>query len=148
MIIPIHNHHVHPFTNIKKYTTEKRTLTIWFTKKNPLIYEIQNFPLNYLSEGTFAYQGINFVTIHPLFSVFYNIIIVIIVITIIVNLPLLLMTRIVSLALLVPSLLFCIVNLKWGYTVLIHLKHYWGLGKHISRDKRAISRRLINFYSL
>lgn len=80
-----------------------------------LINEIQRSPLSYLSKGAFAYQGVDLITIHPLLPVFYDIIIVIVVIAIVVNLPLLLVAGIVSLALLVSSLLFCIVNLKWIY---------------------------------
>lgn len=64
----------------------------WVIYKEVLIHEIQYLPCSYLSKGTFAYQGVNFVTIHPLFPVLYNIIIVVVIVTIIVNLPLLLMT--------------------------------------------------------
>lgn len=66
----------------------------------------------YLTERSLPNQRINFITIQEFFTIFNDIIVVVIVIAIVVDFPLLFVGRILTLRLLRPSLLFRIIHLK------------------------------------
>lgn len=69
----------------------------------------------YLSKGTLAYKGVDFVAIEPLFARINNVIVICVIVSIVVHVDLaLLVTALVSLTLGHFPLLLCIVHLKQG----------------------------------
>ena len=66
----------------------------------------------YLSKGSFSYQGVNFIAVHPLLPILDDVVIVIIVVPIVKNFPFFFVTGVFTLTLLVASLLFCIIHLQ------------------------------------
>lgn len=67
----------------------------------------------YLSKGTFANEGINFVAVLKFLAGFDNVIVIIIIVPFVVHLSLLLVgTWTLPLGLLRSSLLLCVINLK------------------------------------
>lgn len=70
------------------------------------------YVIEYLSKWSFSYQGVNLIAVHPLLPILDDVIIVIIVVSIVKNFPFFFVTRVFTLTLLVPSLLFCIIHLK------------------------------------
>lgn len=67
--------------------------------------------LPHLAKGAFSYEGVDLVAVHPFLAVLDDVVVVVIVVAVIVDLPFLLVAGVLSLALLVTTLLFCIVNL-------------------------------------
>ena len=67
--------------------------------------------MTHLSERPLSYQGINLIAVHPLLPIFDDVVVVIIVVAIVEDLPLFLVAGVLALTLLVPALLFCIINL-------------------------------------
>lgn len=67
--------------------------------------------LDHLAEAAFADEGVDFVAVEKLLAVFNDVVVVLIVVTVVVQLPLLLVGRVLALGLLSSSFLFGIVNL-------------------------------------
>lgn len=68
--------------------------------------------LYHLTERAFTDERIDFVSIEELFTILYDIVMVIVIITIVVQLPLLLVRAVLALSLGRPPLLLCVINLK------------------------------------
>lgn len=95
--------------------------------------------LHHLTKWTFSYEGIYFVSIEELFTVLYDVIMVIVIIAIVVQLPLFLVRAVFTLCLGRPTLFLCVINLQEKYVFNFvhtakvaclfakHWQHYWSL---------------------
>lgn len=95
--------------------------------------------LHHLTKRTFSYERIYFISIEELFTVLYDVIMVIVIIAIVVQLPLFLVRAVFALCLGRPTLFLCVINLQekyvfnFAHTVTAaglfakYWQHYWSL---------------------